>query len=50
MNDELHYVTGQLLDALWRGICIAASIAIIWPCAVLIARKTPAVLKALGVW
>jgi len=48
--NELHYVLGELLDALWRGVCFAAMFAIAFPVCILVAKKTPGLLKAAGVW
>jgi hypothetical protein len=48
--EEFHNVLGQLLDAVWRGICLLVCFAVLWPGVVLILKYTPKTLKGLGVW
>jgi hypothetical protein len=50
MRTETHQVIGELLDALWRGLCLAACFAVAYPVIVLVIKRTPSVLKAAGVW
>jgi hypothetical protein len=50
MNTECHNVIGELLDSIWRGICIAAAFAVAWPVCILIVKRTPWALKVMGVW
>jgi hypothetical protein len=47
---ELPYVIGELLDALWRGICLAACFAVAWPVCIAVVKRTPSLLKLAGVW
>ena len=50
MKTETHNVIGELLDALWRGICIAACFAVCWPICIMVIKRTPSLLKLAGVW
>jgi hypothetical protein len=40
----------SLYDALVRGICWAVSLGIVWVTLIVILRKTPTALKAIGIW
>ena len=46
----MNQVLGELLDAVWRGICFAAVFAVVWPIGLCVVRLTPNALKTLGVW
>jgi hypothetical protein len=50
MKSETHNVLGELLDAIYRGICLAACFAVAWPICVMIVKRTPWALKVMGVW
>jgi len=50
MNTETHEVIGELLDSIWRGICLAACFAVAWPICIMVIKRTPGLLKVMGVW
>jgi hypothetical protein len=50
MNTETHNVIGELLDSIWRGLCLAACFAVAWPICIAVVKRTPGLLKAAGVW
>ena len=50
MIDLLIELGAKAYDAVINGVCIALTIAVVWPLAFVVVKYTPRTLKALGVW
>lgn len=50
MNREIKYLIGELLDVIWRAVCLLAGFGILWAGGTVIVRHTPGFLKAIGWW
>lgn len=50
MKDLIIETLAKMYDAVIRGICIGIALAVAWPIATLIIKKTPALLKSTGAW
>ena len=50
MIDLLIDALAAMYDATLRGICIALTIAVVFPVVVFMFKKSPALLKAVGLW
>ena len=50
MLDLLIDALAAMYDATLRGICIALTIAVVFPVVVFMFKKSPALLKAVGLW